>query len=76
MKTVHYGSVCKDLLTCRVYEKPSILSGLVTYLYPGDIVTINDEDSTDCYYKVVCKNGLIGYCLRPHIDSIEKEYNK
>jgi hypothetical protein len=76
MKDVQYGTVSKEVSACRVYKKPSILSELVTYLYPGEIVVIDEAGSTSCYYKVKFSRstGIIsGYCLYPHIELIEKE---
>ena len=73
MKDVQYGIVSREISACRVYDKPSILSELITYLYPGDLVTIDEYGSTACYYKVNFKGGMTGYCLRPHIELVEKE---
>ena len=57
--------ISEDYPYCTVYEFPSILSGLVTYLKPGDEVLVIEEQSTECYYYILCKDDLFGYCMRP-----------
>lgn len=74
MKQVCYGTVGKENHHVTVFKRPSILSPMVTYLYPGDIVIIDENESTDCYYKISSDNGAEGYCIQSAIERKDTGY--
>lgn len=74
MKQISYGVVGKENRFVTVYKRPSILSPKVTYLYPGDLVVIDETQSTECYYKVQSDNGADGYCIQSAIERKDTGY--
>lgn len=66
-----YGIVGTDKRYCIVYSRPSIMSQAVIRLRPGDLVEIDDNDSTECYYKVKTETNDEGYILVCDIDRKE-----
>ena len=74
MKQVCYGIVGKENRYVPVYKRPSVLSQVLTYLYPGDIVIIDDSESTSCYYKIKSDSGADGFCIQTTIDRKDEGY--
>ena len=47
-----------------VHEKPSIFSEVVCELSPSTRVEIDEQASTQEYYKICTPAGVEGYCLK------------
>lgn len=54
-----------------VFSKPSLLSECVCLLKAGDKCFVDDDGSTDCYYKIRSLDGAEGFCMRPMIIKTE-----
>lgn len=70
-KQIAYGTVGKECSYCIVYKRPSIMSDCVVRLRAGDLVEIDDNNSTACYYKVKTETNDEGYVLICNIDRKE-----
>lgn len=66
-----YGTVGKECRYCIVYSRPSIMSDGVVRLRAGDLVEIDDAESTACFYKVKTETEDEGYVLISNIDRKE-----
>jgi hypothetical protein len=67
---VVYGLVNKAG-NCPVFVRPSLMAPVGVYLRRGDLVEIDDDNSTACYYKVIAETGDEGYILINNIDRKE-----
>lgn len=68
---VVYGWVDKACNLCPVFARPSLMAPVQVYLRQGDLVEIDDNNSTACYYKVTAETGDEGYVLINNIDRKE-----
>lgn len=66
-----YGTVGTGRRYCIVYSRPSIMSDAVIRLRPGDLVEIDEDNSTSCYYKVKTETNDEGYILVCDVDRKE-----
>lgn len=68
---VVYGRVNKSCNLCPVFARPSLMAPVRVHLRRGDLVEIDDGNSTACYYKVTAETGDAGYVLINNIDRKE-----
>ena len=61
-------SNCEKLNLRRSPLKDSDGANIITELLPSTAVVIDDEKSTDEFYKVTTETGLEGYCMRQFIE--------
>ena len=59
---------CEKLNLRRLPLKDSDGANIITELLSGTAVVIDDEKSTDKFYKVTTETGLEGYCMRQFIE--------
>lgn len=71
MKHTVYGTVGKECKYCVLFSRPSIMSDAVTRLMPGELVEIDDANSTACYYKVRTERNDEGYVMICDVDRKE-----
>lgn len=69
MEYKKYGIVNRKSRLCAVYSKPSVLSRVLVKLIPGDLVKIDSDNSTECYYKVLTETNDVGYIMQNNIDT-------
>lgn len=68
---VVYGRVNKSCNLCPVFARPSLMAPVRVHLRRGDLVEIDDDNSTAFYYKVTAETGDAGYVLINNIDRKE-----
>lgn len=71
-----YGKITK-CVNARLYQYPTIQSGLVGMVPRGTEVMVTDGfDPKDYFYSVITADGLRGYCMRVFVDVIERHTRK
>lgn len=58
-----YGIIESGNRYSILYSKPSIMSKCLARLRSGDLVEIDDDNSTACYYKVKTDRNDEGYVM-------------
>lgn len=56
---------CKLL---NVRRKPSLDADILIIINESDEVIVDDEESTDDFYKVLTESGRKGYCVKKYIE--------
>ena len=51
----------------NVRKEPSTSSEVITTIKRGDIVEINETESTDEFYKVITNSDVSGFCMKDFI---------
>ena len=59
---------CEKLNLRRSPLKDSDGANIITVLFPGVAVVIDEDESTSNFYKVITEDGLEGYCMRQFIE--------
>lgn len=57
-----------DCAKLNVRKLPFTSSDVMCVIKMGDKVVINEEGSTDLFYKVCTAAGVDGYCMRKYIE--------
>ena len=65
------NGVVVDCGKLNVRQEPSSDSKIVTIIPGGTEVEINNEESTDEFYKICTAAGIEGFCMRKFIDILE-----
>ena len=59
---------CEKLNLRRSPLKDSDGANIITVLFPGVAVLIDEDESTPNFYKVTTEAGVEGYCMRQFIE--------
>lgn len=63
----HAAGVVTDCLNTAVYPVPAEGSGRIATITALTKVTVDMDESTDDFYKVLAPDGIQGYCMRKFI---------
>lgn len=61
------SGVIANCLRCHIYTEPSTESRIVTSLSALADILVNDDESTDEFYKVVTESSAEGYCEKKYV---------
>lgn len=60
--------VVTDCAKLNVRKYPYTYADVRTIIMLGDRVTIDEDGSTDIFYKVCTATGIDGYCMKQYIE--------
>lgn len=64
---VHKRGMVFNCAALRVRKEPSFDCEVVETINKGSSVTINDEESTNEFYRVATRSGVVGFCSKQFI---------
>lgn len=59
--------IVKGYVKLNIRKEPNLEADVLTEVLSGSILFINDEESTDEFYKVCTASGLEGYCMKKFV---------
>lgn len=63
----HISGVVIDCVKLNVREQPNPNADILGIINEGSEVLVNEEESTDDFYKICTPAGLEGYCMRKFV---------
>lgn len=63
----HISGVVVDCVKLNVREQPNPNADILGIINEGSEVLVNEEESTDDFYKICTSAGLEGYCMRKFV---------
>lgn len=63
----HISGVVVDCVKLNVREHPNPNADILGIINEGSEVLVNEEESTDDFYKICTSAGLEGYCMRKFV---------
>lgn len=59
--------IVEDCTKLNLRKEPNLEADVLTEVLSGSTLFINDEESTDEFYKVCTASGLEGYCMKTFV---------
>lgn len=66
-KTNVIDGVVVDCVKLNVRQEPNVDSDIVTVINVGTRVIVDDDSSTDDFYKIVTASSVEGFCMKEYI---------
>lgn len=60
--------IVEDCAKLNLRKEPSLEAYILTEVLSGSTLLINEEESTDEFYKVCTASGLEGYCMKTFVN--------
>lgn len=60
--------IVEDCIKLNLRKEASLEADVLTEVLSGSTLLINEEESTDEFYKVCTASGLEGYCMKTFVN--------